>query len=67
VISGRVHRDGRAISRLSSWAKEDIDLTVQNVQFVQAVQAVSEGIKDVGLFGRLVSIYLDSFMPLRFK
>jgi hypothetical protein len=55
------------MSRLSLWAKEGIGLAVQNVQIVQDVQVVSEGIKDVGLFGRLSCVYFDPFMPLCFK
>src|SRR5215467_9790019 len=42
-------------------------LESSDVQIVQAVQDVSEKIKYMGLVRRLADVYLDTFMPLRFK
>jgi hypothetical protein len=67
AISESIHREGRALSRLSSWAKEGMGLTVQDVQIVQDVQAVSEGIGDLGWFAGFVAVYFAPFMPLRFR
>ena len=40
---------------------------VQDVQIVQAVPAVSEEIKELGLFGRLSAYILVLRIPLRFR
>ena len=42
-------------------------LEVQDVQIVQAVQDGSEEIEGEVLFGRLIVVYFDPFIPLRFR